>query len=317
MSTILYLIIMCKLFSISAPTSKQEQKTEPLLREVKNKTLIPEGIAVHPATGEVYLSSLHENKIVVVNANGTTSDLISGGQNGFMWGLGMKFSDDGKILWACSSDGNGKTALFKIDVRNKKVLDHFSHDSARFLNDLVILTDGIIYITDTEKSTVFKLESGQLKPWLTDKKLKWANGIAISGDERYLFAASGRYGLQRIDLASKTITSATGGKRTDYAIDGLVYHNNKLYAAIGWPQHKTEEHRILRYSLDKELNFINADTLAINRSYINCITTLAIHKEKLFAIGNTNLGVYNRHQQKTESIMDSLRNPMVSVFHLR
>ena len=44
---------------------------------VRSKELIPEGIAVNKNTGEIYLSSLHQNKIVVVDNNGVCKDLIA------------------------------------------------------------------------------------------------------------------------------------------------------------------------------------------------------------------------------------------------
>lgn len=317
MDTSRFLMLAVIFFSFFNAAPGPENDPVPHLTEVKHKTLVPEGIAVHPVDGKIYLSSLHENKIVVVGRDGTTGDVIASGQDGFMWGLGMKFSPDGKILWACSADGNGKTALFKIEVQRKKVLERFSHDAAGFLNDLVVLKNGSVFVTDTEKSAIFKLENGALHPWLINEQLKWANGIAISDNERYLFVASGQYGIQRINIKEKTMVSATGGKTVDHAIDGLVYHGQILYAAIGWPQNEIQKHRILRYRLDSELNFIKADTLGIGHSYLNCITTLAINKDQLFAIGNTNLGIYNRHQQKLEKIMDSLSNPVVSIFPLR
>lgn len=285
-----------------------------VLRTVHVKELIPEGIAVDPETGVIYLSSLHQNKIVRVDAKGAVTDLFASGTGGFMWGLGMKFSGD--TLWACSGDGNGRTALFAVDLQSGKFHRRLSHDSARFLNDLVIAADGRIFITDTQRGGVFIVEDGQLSPWLEHEQLKWANGIALSGDEKYLFVASGRYGVQKIDIDRKAISSTTMDKRVDYAIDGLVFSGNKLYAAIGWPQDRTSEHRILRYHLDGAGEFLRADTLAFNQPWLSCITTLAVAGNQLFALGNTNLGIYNRHQQQLGKIRDSLANPVVSKYPL-
>jgi hypothetical protein len=302
---------------LACVSSKNISNADPLLREVKDKTLIPEGIAVHPINNTIYLSSLHQNKIVSVNKDGTVKDVIASNQNGFMWGLGMKFSKDGKVLWACSANQEGKTALFAIDIASGKVLNKYTHDSARFLNDLVILDDGRLFITDTQQGGVFALLSGELKLWIKDEKLQWANGITTNKSEKYLFVASGSKGLQRIDLATKEITSATQNKRTDYAIDGLVYSDNILYAAIGWPQDKTYQHRILKYYLNDEQYVAKVDTLIIGKSYFNCPTTLAVHNAELFALGNTNLGIYNRHQQKVDNIMDSLSYPVISRFKIK
>lgn len=286
------------------------------LREVRDKTLIPEGIAVHPTTGQVYLSSLHQAKIVAVDGDGTVTDVITSGQGGFLWGLGMKFSADGATLWACSADGKGSTALFAINHGSGNIIKRYTADSARFLNDLVILSDGRIFVTDTEQGALFVRAADSLQLFLKHEKLKWANGITASPDGATLFVASGQYGVQTVDLVTGTIRSATDNKRTDYAIDGLVLHDRTLYAAIGWPQDSLQQHRILRYHFDEAFHFRSADTLSIAQPWLQCPTTLALHKDRLFALSTMSLGLYNRHEQKTEEITDSLQHPVIAVFDL-
>jgi sugar lactone lactonase YvrE len=264
----------------------------------------------------VYLSSLHRNKIVAVDRKGAVLDVITTGQGGFMWGLGMKFSGDGNLLWACSADGKGSTALFAINHRVGTITKRYTADSARFLNDLVLLKDGRIFITDTEQGALFLLQHDSLQLFLKHEQLKWANGITVTPAGNLLFVASGRYGLQKIDVATRTIHSATNNQRTDYAIDGLVLHGHTLYAAIGWPQDSLHQHRILRYHLDEAFHYRSADTLSIAQPWLQCPTTLAVHKNRLYALSTMSLGLYNRHGQKTEGIIDSLRNPVVAVFDL-
>lgn len=166
------------------------------------------------------------------------------------------------------------------------------------------------------KAAIFLLANDSLQLYLATEQLKWANGITASPDGTYLFVASGRYGVIKVNTHTRKLSSATNNKRTDYAIDGLVLHSNTLYAAIGWPQDSLHQHRILRYYFDSHFNFTGSDTLAINQSWLQCPTTLAVHNNKLFALGNTNLGIYNRHQQKIDHIRDSLLLPAISIFSL-
>lgn len=306
----LFLIITCFIFSCR----QWENDNKLNFLEVKDKTLIPEGVAVHPSTSKVYLSSLHQNKIVSVDDKGNVADVITSGQQGFMWGLGMKFSLNGKILWACTADGKGKTALVAVDHKSGRIIKKYMHDSARFFNDLVLLNDGRIFITDTDLGALFMLKNDSLYLFSRDEKIKWCNGITAK--DNILFVASGRYGIIKVDAETGVVTSATGDKREDYAIDGLTFHDNTLYAVIGWPQDSTHQHRIIRYHLDQQLNYKGMDTLFINEKWLTNPTTLALHNDKLFALSTTNLGIYNRHEQKTESIMDSLVYPVVTVFEL-
>ena len=203
-----------------------------------------------------------------------------------------------------------------IEHLSGKISKSYTHDSARFFNDLVILNDETIFITDTETGAVFRLQKDSLQLFLKDEQLKWANGIDATPRGDILFVASGRYGLMKVDVGTKRISSATGNNRVDYAIDGLVLHDSILYAAIGWPQDSIHQHRIIRYHLDAGFRYMSADTLAINQNWLQCPTTLAIHQNQLFSLSATNLGIYNKHGQDIEKILDRLRLPVVAVFQL-
>lgn len=291
---------------------------------VNDKELIPEGIAVHPATGVVYLSSLHQNKIVLLDKNGNCKDLISSGQDGFMKGLGIRISKDGKTLWACSASLDtikSISGLFGIDLSSGKVVQSYVHgdDSTSLFNDLIIHSSGDIYLTDTYQGTVFRYhpDSQKIEPWLHSEQLTLANGIALSDDEKILFVASGDKGVQRIDMETKEIISVTQGERTDYAIDGLLYNNKMLIGIIGWPQDEFQNHRVIRYHLTDDYYFSSADTLIINKPYIQVPTTAALYKNHLYILGKTNLGLYNKGQQSLDTVKDSLQFPLIVQMQLK
>lgn len=282
--------------------------------KLDDKELIPEGIAVDPITHTIYLSSIHKNKIVAVDVDGKTRDVISSGEQGFLWGLGMKVTSDGKTLWACTAgNGTGETYLFAIDLRTEEIKGKFTHDSANFFNDLVIHPDGDVYLTDTDRGSVFRfrLSTGKMEEWFRSGELMYANGIELSEDGNWLFVASGSEGLKRIQIGTKNIYSMSTG-RPDYAIDGLLRHGNRLIGIHGWPQDRPETHRVVNYWLDANLMVYKRDTLIKGQPLLDCPTTAAIYKNSLLIIAKTNLGVYNRAGQKVESIKDSLQAPSLA-----
>ena len=290
----------------------------PAIITVKDRELIPEGIAVHPITGMIYLSSIHKQKIVSLDNNGNFRDLISTSQDGFMKGLGIKISADGKTLWACCASLDtlkSVSGLFQIDLVSGRVLQKVfnEEDAPSLYNDLAIHSSGDIYVTDSYQNTVFRYNTAtkRIERWLQSERLTYANGIVFSQDEKVLFVASGNKGVQRIDMATKQITSLTQGKRTDYAIDGLVYKERSLIGVIGWPHDQPETHRIIRYYLSDDYYMKTVDTLAINKSYLNIPTTAALYKNQLYVLGNTNLGWYNKGRQSLQSVKDSLGFPTV------
>lgn len=318
---VLFVFYPILIVSVSVPgctTPAFTLANEPKIVAVQSKTLIPEGIAVHPLTGTIYLSSLHENKIVTVDKNGDCTDLVKAGQDGFMKGLGIKISNDGKSLWACTASldtTKSSSGLFQFDLASGKTLRSYLHksDSPSLFNDLAIDSKGAIYLTDTYQSTVFRYDpvSNTLQPWLSNEKISFPNGIAFSPDERILFVASGNKGVQRIDMQTKDITPVTKGSRTDYAIDGLLYSNRSLIGVIGWPQDKPSTHRVIRYRLSDDQYLTSVDTIAINKSYLLAPTTAAIHNKQLYFLAKTNLGFYNKGGQDVEKVRDSLEFPLV------
>ena len=290
----------------------------PEIITVKNRELIPEGIAVHPETGTIYLSSIHQQKIVSIDSQGNCRDLISTSQDGFMKGIGIKISPDGKTLWACCSSldtAKSVSGLFQIDLISGRILQKiFSEgDSTSLFNDLAIHSSGDIYLTDSYQSTVYRYNplTKRVDRWLQSESLEFANGIAFSQDEKVLFVASGTKGVQRIDVTTKQIDPVTKGKRTDYAIDGLVYKDKSLVGVIGWPHDQPETHRVFRYHLTEDYYMKTVDTIAINKSYLNAPTTAALHKNQLYVLGKTNLGWYNKGGQSLQGVKDSLEFPIV------
>ena len=285
---------------------------------VHDKELVPEGIAVHPGTGTVYLSSLHKNKIISIDQNGNHTDLITAGQNGFMKGLGMKISKDGKTLWACSADVDSiksVSGLFAIDLGSGNVVYSYFHrqDSTSLFNDLVIHSSGDIFITDSYQGTVFRYQPANkvIELWLQSDQLTLANGIAFSDDEKVLFVASGDKGIQRIDLKTKQVTPVSKGQRTDYAIDGLVYFRQALFGVIGWPHDQVQDHRVLRYHLSDDYFLKSVDTIIINKPYLRAPTTAALYNNQLYVLGKTNLDLYNKNQQTVSGIEQTLQFPLI------
>lgn len=299
----------------STPSDEPDQHDTIIVRA---KELIPEGIAIHPETGTIYLSSLHQRKIVSIDIDGNCKDLITSGQDGFMSGIGIKISGDGKSLWACTASLDtikSTSALFQIDLSSGKVLRKvFSNsDSASLFNDMAIHTNGDIYFTDTYQGAVFRYDpaAGKLDTWLRSEQIAFANGIVFSDDERILFVASGNTGVQRIDMQTKQVRSVTMDNRIDYSIDGLVYHDKSLIGVIGWPQDEYQHHRVIRYRLSDDNYMVTVDTPAINKPYIHAPTTAAFYNSRLYVLARTNLGLYNRGGQVLESIKDSLEFPLI------
>src|SRR5687768_12847273 len=147
--------------------------------------LIPEGIAIHPDNGTIYVSSIAQKKIVKVIADGTSENFIREGQDGFLEGLGMKVDTKRSFLWALSNRRNGNeftSQIHAFDLSTGKKMHQFEVKDTipRLLNDLVIDKSGALLITDTYQSSIYKYDPAprKLEVFVNDSsKFLWPNGI--------------------------------------------------------------------------------------------------------------------------------------------
>lgn len=137
---------------------------------------------------ESVVYDIMRNALYVSNVNGAP-DVEDG--NGFISLIGK----DGKIEKLKWIDGlnapkgmaiHGRNlfvadinALVVIDLDTAEVTKRYSLEGKHFLNDIAVSEEGMIYITDTETDTIYRLYKGKFEAWLTNSKLDHPNGIYI------------------------------------------------------------------------------------------------------------------------------------------
>ena len=82
------------------------------------------------------------------------------------------------------------TKVVEIDVETGQITNRFDAPGATFLNDITVGSDGKVYISDSNTSTVYVLEDGQIKVLLQDASLGGPNGLLAESD-RLITAAFG------------------------------------------------------------------------------------------------------------------------------
>lgn len=260
-----------------------------------DKELIPEGIAIHQ--GSIYLSSLYQRKIVKTNLLGESPvDLIGNGEYSFLLGLGMETHGD--TLYAVSStstEKNHRSKFLALNPRTGQLYKDYKlqiQDSSYFLNDLAIGKSGSIYLSDSDNKTIYKVgPSSVVEPFISADQIQHTNGIAISDDERNLYGATYRNGIQVIDLTSKQIKllAYSSDSIDTKRIDGLKYYKNSL---IGIQNGYSDfsKHRVVQFILDDHgTKIVEERTLVSSNEYFNLPTTFDIYQDKLYFIANSQM----------------------------
>ena len=113
-----------------------------------------------------------------------------------------------------------------IDMKEAKVLERISIFDAKFLNDITIDKNGIIYVSDTRKGIISRIENKAETVFLTE--VKGVNGL-LAVDETLYYLSAGA--LWKADK-NKILTKIAEGM--DESIDGLVQTKSGNYIISCW-----------------------------------------------------------------------------------
>jgi len=260
-----------------------------------DRDMIPEGVAINPENGDLFLSSYHKNKIVRYDVEtGVAEDFIESGAFGFKGGVGMMVHDKG--LFTLSSErtpSHSSSVLLVFDLGSRQLLHRYSLQDtvAHFMNDLAIGPDNSIYITDTERHRVYKLSYplGTISTFLQHESLKYPNGIAISEDGSKLYVDSWTNGIRIVDTASGEILNGLHGPTVEYGIDGLKYFRGNLYAIRNGGKDK-RKHGLVKIALNMAGDSLGGVTpILLGHKKMNIPTTFAIDKGYAYILANSQL----------------------------
>ena len=156
-----------------------------------------------------------------------------------------KVSSDGKMVvekWAVGLDApkgmalkDGRlyvadiTRLVVIDTRTGKVLDRIDAPDAGFLNDVALLPDGRVIVSDSAKQRIYEL-NGDLTVWVEDPLLRSINGLLPQDDRLVISTMQGR--LVSLDYRSRALTPVAEGLGRG---DGVARLRDGSWLVSEWP----------------------------------------------------------------------------------
>jgi len=252
--------------------------------------LVPEGVAVRPGTGQLFLSDLAGRTILLVSA---TRPARVFARTGKLDPLGMKVDAQRSLLWVAASSAfwptdKPESALLAFDVRSGKLRRSYSSSELKSVNDLAIARNGDIYVTDSLGGAVFRLRrgAGRLERVTEAAKMSYPNGIAMNPDGKSLYVAQG-VALRRVDSATGQVsTVAQPPNLAILSIDGLYWHRGSLIGI----QNGGNPGRVLRFNLSVDGSRIDSfDVLEAGNPDFDVPTTGTLRGEDFYFIANSQL----------------------------
>lgn len=248
-----------------------------------DRELFPEGIAIDPTTGELFVGSYHRGLILRVGPGGAVSTLGDPARQGLRAVLGLWVDAARRELWAVSGEREGAAGgpppeLVRLSLPEGAVAGRYSapvDGVERLLNDVVVTPDGTAWATESLQGGLYRVPAGgeALELFRTYPDLGFANGIAAAADGATLWVAHAE-GLTAIDAATGEATrvaapedlSLVGADGLSLAPGGLVLVQNQpslgnraIFVALEPGGRAARGHRLLAAGLpDGLLPFTSA-----------------------------------------------------------
>lgn len=231
--------------------------------ELPEKGLITEGIAWDVQAGRIFVSSVHQRKIVTLDQGERYATWAPAAGESLLAPLAMTVDLDNQSLWVATSamsemvgfdsTMDGHCELRRLDLKTARTLGTWSiPDSGRDhnLNDLVLDGRGRLYVSDSRSGAIYRLSNPDdmaLEIFLPRGSFGSPNGLGVSRDETRLYVADYTLGIYVVDMATRSIVRlAAPDSLCLNGVDGLVAIPGGLVII----QNGISPHRIVKLSLD-------------------------------------------------------------------
>jgi sugar lactone lactonase YvrE len=238
-----------------------------------DKTLITEGVAHDPKSGDFFVSSIRHRKIVRVSKDGKVSDFIEPGRDGFYSVVALDVDPARSALWASSHASrqmegfrdadDGRSFVAELDLATSKLRRKIGPPQlspAAHFSDLAVGPKGDLAVADPYTGRLYLLPTGAdtFRILVDVGPLASPQGIVWSPDGTWLFVADYSQGIARVDVRDGTVLVLDVPQDAVVTgIDGLVWADGSLVAI----QNGVRPHRVARHRLDPSLERVEEITV--------------------------------------------------------
>jgi hypothetical protein len=287
----------------------------PTTFELDDRGLLPEGIAHDEHSGNFFVGSVAEHKILRVDSFNAVSP-FAGAPAGLDSVLGLAVDGPRRILYAVSTSAltdegakHRRNAVYAFDVETARLLRRVEGHQAVQLNDVTVALGGRVYASDSGSGAVYEIPAeGAARAVLEAGTVRGSNGIAASPDGKRLYVAHST-GIVVVDLVDGKVTRvAVPPRQTVAALDGLYQWQGKLIGV----QNVTNPGRVILMTLDHDGTAITRvqTLLSHHHTALDEPTTGAVSGNDFYLLASTG-GISRYDRQGRVEHPEALRNPLV------
>lgn len=250
-------------FDSSAHAQAPAQSTGPdLLFSIPEHDFYPENVAFDPRSGDYFLGSMGQSRILRIHPDGSYEDFVSGLEPLLQTTVGMKVDARRRYLWVCTgrytlfggkADGPSRTGVLLFDLDGGTLLQSWmvdQPDPGHIFNDLALAANGDVYVTTTLFGRVYRISpDAEEMELLLDVPENQTNGITLDPEGRYLFFTLGRT-VSRLDLRTRELKEVPVPDGAGVGIDGMYFVDGALVVL------KPRLKQIVRLVLDSSMGAV-------------------------------------------------------------
>ena len=180
LTTLILALLLC------ATAYTQERKLE-LLWQTDSIVAIPESVLPDTKNGILYISLINGSPWEADGRGGVGRLSMDGKKYDSLWITGLS-APKGMGIYGNRLYVADISDVVIIDIKNGKIEKKLAIDSARGLNDITITDKGVVYVSDSRTSKVWRIENDQASLYLDS--MRGVNGLKAIGDD--LIIASGK-----------------------------------------------------------------------------------------------------------------------------
>ncbi len=219
-----------------------------VFRTLPDERLHPEAVAFDARSGRVFVTSVRQRKVVVLEPDGRIRDFVDRAALPLDAVLGVAVDTIRDRLWLATSpmaeeEGErvGPAAIVAVELRDGVPQGRWTvpnDGNEHVLGEVSLAADGRVYATDSRTAAIYRVPEGRDSGVLEDSGLHhrdWMSlqGLAFDPGGAVAWVADWTTGLFRIDLATGTVTPVeSAGDGYLLGIDDLLAVGPRRLVAI-------------------------------------------------------------------------------------
>ncbi|HEV8285941.1 MAG TPA: ATP-binding protein [Chitinophagaceae bacterium] len=192
--------------------------------ETDTVVAIPESVLPDFKKGILYLSLINGGSWDVDGKGGIGKLSMDGKNYDSMWITGLN-APKGLGMYGNRIYAADISEVVVVDIKNGKIEKKIAIDSATGLNDITVDSKGVVYVSDSRKARIWRIENDV--PTLYLDTVRGVNGLKIIGDELFIGAGKNFLKAGKNKVVTKVADLPQG-------IDGIEPVGNGDFILTAW-----------------------------------------------------------------------------------